>query len=144
MALSIKTLLQDILNNSDNWQLQLLKKWPTIVGTINTKVQLLKIQNDTLVLGVMDSCWMQELYLLQAVLIKKINENLDQPRIKKLRFKTIGIVKEREKNQVTEKKGINKTVKINYKEQEALKAIKDPQLQKLLHDYLIRCYQERE
>ena len=57
MAIPIQKILEELLSQNDNWQLQLLQNWPAIVGSIGTKVQLLKIQEDTLVIGVLDSCW---------------------------------------------------------------------------------------
>jgi len=144
MSTPIKTLLQQILGSPDNWQLKLLANWDSIIGTIKTKVNLLKIDNDTLILGVMDSCWMQELHLLSPLLIKKINENLDRPRIKHLRFKSIGLKKEKKAQAVAAKKSIQSPVRLSSKEQSRLAEIQDPQLRELLQNYLIRCYQERE
>ena len=142
MSTPIKKILQQLIGAPDNWQLKLLANWEVIVGSIKTKVNLLKIADDTLILGVMDSCWMQELHLLSPLLIKKINENLDRPRIKHLRFKSIGLKKEKKEPFVMEKK-IIKPVRLSSNEQQRLAEIKDPQLRQLLQDYLIRCYQER-
>ena len=97
MAIPVKKFLDTLLSQKNNWHVELLTNWPTIVGSIRTNVQLLKIQEETLVIGVLDSCWLQELYLLSPLLIKTINEKLDQPRIKKLRFKTVGITHTKEK-----------------------------------------------
>lgn len=93
MTKEIKNVLSLILANHANWKIHLLNNWSTILGPLSSKVYLEKIQEDTLILGVQDSCWLQELYLLSGMLIKTINQTLDQPRIKHLRFKTIGIKK---------------------------------------------------
>lgn len=144
MSVLIKTILHTILNSSNNWQLMLLTNWETIVGNLKTKVQLVKINEDTLVLGVIDSCWMQELHLLSPLLIKRINESLDQPRIKNLRFKSIGLPKKRETRSHIEKRMVHTPVKLSEREEQTLAAMKDPQLREVLQQYLIRCYQERE
>src|SRR5690349_13440966 len=95
MTIQIKNILEDILGqgNNNSWQLHLIKNWSSIIGKLSTKVKLEKISNDTIVLGVYDSCWMQELYLLSDELLKKINSKLDEPKIKQIRFKQIGFKK---------------------------------------------------
>lgn len=143
MVTPVKKILDALLGQGNNWQIQLLNNWPTIVGSIRTKVQLLKIQEDTLIIGVMDSCWMQELYLLSPLLIKTINEKLDRPRIKNLRFKTVGIADKKEKREVPSKKIVSKIVQLSAREQETLKNIQDEQLRQVLKDYLIRCHREK-
>lgn len=143
MVIPVKRILDSLLSQHNNWQIQLLNTWPTIVGSIRTKVQLLKIQEDTLVIGVFDSCWLQELYLLSPLLIKTINEKLDQPRIKKLRFKTVGIADKKEKKEAPAKKVVSKIVQLSARELETLKEIKDEQLRQALKDYLIRCHREK-
>ena len=142
MVISIKKILDDLLSQPNNWQLQLLNNWPIIVGSIRTKVQLLKIQEDTLIIGVFDSCWLQELYLLSPLLIKTINEKLDRPRIKNLRFKMVGISDKKEKKKVPSKRIVSKIVQLSSREQETLNQIKDEQLRQVLRDYLIRCHRE--
>lgn len=138
----VKKILDNLLSQHNNWQLQLLHNWPTIVGSIRTKVQLLKIQEDTLLLGVLDSCWLQELYLLSPLLIKTINEKLDQPRIKKLRFKIVGVTDREEKKKAPSKRIVSKNVQLSVRERETLNQIKDEQLRQVLKDYLIRCHRE--
>ncbi|GMU19445.1 MAG: hypothetical protein AMXMBFR12_06370 [Candidatus Babeliales bacterium] len=142
MAQSVKTILDELLANHNNWQLQLLNQWPSIVGSIKTRVHLLKIDTDTLTIGVQDSCWLQELYLLSPLLIGTINQKLDHPRIKHLRFKALGtpITKNEQKNKKTVR--ILPKVTLNSKEQETLAQIKDEQLRNALKNYLIRCHQE--
>ncbi|BDC34924.1 hypothetical protein Noda2021_08820 [Candidatus Dependentiae bacterium Noda2021] len=79
MTTPIKNILNTLFDNNNTWQLRLLANWDDIIGHMQTKVQLLKILDDTLILGVVDACWMQELFLLSNLLIKTINQNLDQP-----------------------------------------------------------------
>lgn len=141
MPKKIKDLLP-LLLKTDNWKLTLLNQWHLIFGPLSTKVHLEKIQEDTLVLGVQDSCWLQELYLLSPLLLKTINETLDQPRIKQLRFKTIGTKKQTSVKSL-QKAFTKKEVILSQKERDALKQIADPQLEHALRNFLIRCYQER-
>jgi len=143
MATPIKTILDDLFTAKNNWQLQLLNNWPTIIGSIQTKVQLLKIYDDSLVVGVTDSCWLQELYLLSPLLIHMINEKLDRPRIKQLRFKTMGINEKKIKKTPKKKECILKNIHLSNREKEVLASIPDDQLRAVLKEYLLRCYREK-
>jgi len=87
MAKPIKNILDSFLKTNNSWKAQLLQDWPKIIGKLQDKVSIEKVQDSTLVLSVADACWLQELYLLSPVLLKTINQKLDRPRIKRLRFK---------------------------------------------------------
>src|SRR5438105_15060368 len=87
MAANLKELLQTLINPHKNWKTDLLYRWKDITGSLYSKVRIERIHDDTLILGVFHSCWMQELYLLSPLLLKTINEKLDQPHIKQIRFK---------------------------------------------------------
>lgn len=143
MAQPVKTILNDLLSQQNNWQLQLLNQWSTIVQAIRTKVHLLKIESDTLTIGVQDSCWLQELYLLSPLLIATINQKLDEPRIKHLRFKALGTQEEKQKKEKTHYVRPKRTITLSPKEQATLAQITDEQLRLALKNYLIRCHEER-
>lgn len=142
MATAVKNILQEILSHHKNWQLQLLQQWPTIVESIKTRVHLLKIENDTLTIGVQDSCWMQELYLLSPLLIATINQKIDTPRIKHLRFKALGTPVDKPHAEKKTSRRLSPTITLSIKEQETLAQITDKQLADELKKYLIRCHQE--
>jgi len=144
MATPIKNFLHSFLKTDTNWKAQLLQNWPTIIGKLYDKVKLEKIQDTTLVLSVIDSCWLQELYLLSPVLLKTINERLDRPRIKRLRFKQAGIKEEKKKQATKKRKPIAKQTKLTETEQTALQKIEDKQLSSALQQFLHRCRQEKE
>ena len=141
MALILKDLLFTIIRPENNWKTELLHKWPTIIGSLHSKVRIEKIYDDTLVLGVFHSCWMQELYLLSPLLIKTINEKLDQSHIKQLRFKHIGSKKEKQKKPPVFPI-IKKEVTLTKKEENTLAKIADPALRNAIKAFRIRCYQE--
>lgn len=144
MPKELKNVLHTLLPQNDNWKVQLLSNWETILGNLKTKVHLEKIYEDTLVLGVYESCWMQELYLLSHVLLQNINQKLDQPRIKHLRFKKVGLRKKTQRFTAQNEKKVYKPVVLNAKENKALAALPDEQLRCVLEKFLIRCYQENE
>jgi hypothetical protein len=137
----IKTVMGQGPQSDSSWQMYLLANWNTIIGKLRTKVKLEKIQDDTLVLGVYDSSWMQELYLLSNVLIHTINSKLDKPRIKKIKFKKA----ERSKLKKHEIQPIktSRKVELSCKEIGALKNIKDEELSEVLKNFLIRCHNQR-
>ncbi len=142
MIKSIKDLIRNAIDHQDNWKLQLLQHWPTILGNLKTKVHLEKINDDHLVLGVADSCWLQELYMLSPLLIQTINKKLDAPRIKSLRFKKIGMPKQKEKRELPTKRLNCRMIPLSSKEQQALHRIEDPELRAAISAFLRRCQQE--
>src|SRR6266404_8990222 len=122
----LKEILQSIINPEKNWKTDLLYRWNEIVGPLHNKVRIEKIYDDTLILGVFHSCWMQELYLLSPLLIKTINKKLDQPYIKEIRFKHIGVKKTKQHQKtapITKKK---KEVVLTKEDECALAHVDDP------------------
>lgn len=143
MAQPVKTILDELLSRQNNWQLQLLNQWPSIVQAIKTRVHLLKIEPEILTIGVQDSCWLQELYLLSPLLIATINQKLDEPRIKQLRFKALGTQKEKQTKEKSNYSRPKRVIALSIKEQATLAQIADEQLRLALKNYLIRCHEER-
>ena len=142
MAHAIKNILQSLLKTDSSWKTELLTKWPEIVGDLGSKVTLEKIQDTTLVLSVANASWMQELYLLSPLLLRTINEKLDQPRIKHLRFKQAELKKKRAPSTFVKTMVDRQEVALSPREQAALEKISDPQLSSALRSFLIRCYQK--
>lgn len=140
----VKDLLSSLVPKQASWKVQLLAQWHTIVGNLKTAVTLEKIYEDTLILGVDNSSWMQELYLLSPLLVSMINTRLDQPRIKTVRFKLIARQKRTPKNENYQKRYIQLAQqRISAKEEHALSGISDESLRASLRQFLMRCYQER-
>jgi hypothetical protein len=143
MTKQLKHFLPTFVKTDDSWQLQLLSNWDKIVGNLKTRVTLEKITADTLVIGVYDACWMQELYLLSPLLLNTINQNLDQPRIKQLRFKRAVARKQKKVITTEQPEPVTALPSLTAKEQAALATIKDPHLRYALHQFLIRCHKEK-
>jgi len=140
---NVKNILDSLLRPStqqEAWKLNLIKNWPTIIGSLHEKVSLQKINATSVVLGVYDSCWIQELYLLSKLILKKINNSLDQPRILTLRFQCV-----EKKEHITQKKKTvdhqEKKITLNAQESIALQKIRDPQLSDALQGFLKKCLQ---
>jgi Dna[CI] antecedent, DciA len=143
MIKPINALLTSFLSK-DHWKNNLLDHWPDIIGNLYHRVTLEKIYNDTIILGVYDSAWLQELYLLSPVILESINTKLDQPRIKQLRFKQVTRKKTQQKTFSDNTKKSTTTRTLTQKEQNALTKINDEELRNFLKNFLIRCYKERE
>lgn len=149
---NIKNILDSLLQptvRTESWKLNLIKNWPIIVGNLHEKVFLQKINATSVVLGVYDSSWMQELYLLSKLILKKINSNLDRPRIETLRFQCIesSYAQTRTNKALALRKSaaekentpICQKFVLKPKELLALHKIKDQQLSLALQGFLQRC-----
>jgi hypothetical protein len=142
MALYLKELLHAIIHPEKNWKTDLLYRWHDIIGSLHSKVRIEKIYDDTLILGVFHSCWMQELYLLSPLLIKTINEKLDQPYIKQIRFKHVGLKELQKKHSPHKIAKKKKPVELTKEDERTLAKIADPALRDVLKAFRMRCYQE--
>ncbi len=133
-----------ILQNCDKehyWKFLLMSKWQQIMGNLACKVFILKIQKKTIVLGVSDSCWMQELNLLSELLKEKINTILGANHIEtiKLRY-SIGNKKNvQKKDNSISLPTVSK--KLTKQELEALERIQDQELAQALLGFLQKCHQ---
>jgi hypothetical protein len=123
------------------WQIYLIQNWRTIVGNLHTRICLEKIQGDTLVIGVYDVHWMQELFLLNSMLLEMINAHFDAPYIKQVRLRLA-------KKGPEQAKQVKKTIAcaeqlppalLTQQHREALAQVKDQELQTVLQDFLRHC-----
>jgi hypothetical protein len=139
----VKNILNILIQQNvheESWKLQLVKNWPTVIGSLHDKISLQKIQATTIVLGVKDTNWMQELYLLSKMIIKKINDSLDKPRITAIRFQCV----EKKAEKITTPKKItpeNKPISLSSQQIQALEKIEDPELLQALQGFLKKCLQ---
>ncbi len=146
MSSHIKTLLFPFLQSTQSsWKLSLLQKWPEIMGSLAQQVSIEKILDDSLVLSVRNSSWLQELYLMEQTILSTINQSLDRPRFKQLRFKQkeqkLRTPKKREKAIV---KKTFAPVQFTAQEKKALNNVLDPVLRSGLESFLIRCHREKK
>ncbi|HEV2916172.1 MAG TPA: DciA family protein [Candidatus Babeliales bacterium] len=142
MSTHIKKIL-DICLSLQTWQATLLKQWPEIIGPLAKRVGIEKIYENTLILNVSDSCLMQELYLLSDVLRTTINQTLDQPYIKQIRFKKATVMHARKKKLDEGASCKLISVRLTPAEQDILMRIHDPELRELLKAFCIRCHRGR-
>ncbi|HLE76327.1 MAG TPA: DUF721 domain-containing protein [Candidatus Babeliales bacterium] len=146
MTSHIKTFLSPLLQKKEqNWKISILAKWPEIMGNLANHVSIEKIQDDSIILGVQNSSWLQELYLMGPTILETINKNLDQPRFKTIRFKQRGSTKHQKKEgERTAPTFWQAPVTITDAEQRALDRITDSALKDSLHAFLVRCHREKK
>ncbi|MBI2352900.1 DUF721 domain-containing protein [Candidatus Dependentiae bacterium] len=137
----IKTFLHTISTSKDkkNWKMHLIQQWGSIVGTISYKVSIYKIYNNSIILGVSDSSWMHELYLLSNVLKQKINMALDQPRIESVQFRYVSHSSLTKISQSLEKVAVVNERDLTVREKKALEKINDGELAQALERLLQKC-----
>lgn len=145
MTNHIRTLLSPFLHaKKTDWKVKLLSEWEHVMGPMAQHVTIIKIYDDTVMLGVYDSSWLQELYLLSTMIIDNINRNLDVPRIKQLRFKQI-------KRSTTSARPLpsapfereSAPIVLTSVEQRALDRVANEHLRTVLKSFLVRCHRER-
>jgi|GEM_PF-296792 len=138
--------LHDILSaclNTDNWRMTLIKEWPTIFGPFSNRVNIESISDNTIVLGVNDSCLMQELYLLSPLILHTIQKSLGNDTIKQVRFKRTEVKTFQQHKRPMPVIKTETPVTLTAAESHALRGIQDPQLQEALRIYCIRCHRAR-
>ncbi|MEX0672273.1 MAG: DUF721 domain-containing protein [Candidatus Babeliales bacterium] len=137
MAKPIQALLSQFIVADQQWKTELLQQWDALMGNLAQHVTIIKIEQQTLLLGVYDSSWMQELHLLSEMLLIKINAQYEAPRIKKLRF--ILTKKARSKKAPAPIAASKKILALSAQEEKTLNNIEDPELKIVLKEFLVRC-----
>ena len=114
-----------------------------IMGNLASRVSVEKVHDTSLVLGVNDTSWLQELYLLTPVIIKTINAHLEKPYITSLRFQQGKSVKKIKPPAPKPAPVLMKQpVALTSQEKNALLSIKDVELKHAAQSFLHRCLQE--
>jgi hypothetical protein len=136
----VTLILDQLFKQYGDWKIYLMANWPHIIGNLKNHVTLEKVVNDTVILGVNDSTWMQELYMLSPVLINKINQALDKPHIKYVRFRLQTKKKTCTRQQTKQLHTTMQRHTLNYREKKALGKITDHELCDALENFLNKCY----
>jgi hypothetical protein len=72
-----------------DWKWQLFKQWKEVVGPLHLHMRLERVDHDIVFIGVYDSHWMQELFMLSHDLRHSMNAKLDKPYINHIHFSLI-------------------------------------------------------
>ncbi|NBV40747.1 DUF721 domain-containing protein [bacterium] len=145
MKHSLQTLVSSYFQDTahNNWKIQLILAWPTIIGNLADKVSIEKIKDHQLILRVQSASWMQELYCLSTMIIQKINNHLGKRVIHSVHF-TLGTKVYKQKNTKQNSPFTEKTepYSLSTREKKVLSLIKDQELSKALEQFLHRCVQK--
>ncbi|OGB97592.1 hypothetical protein A3F06_03610 [candidate division TM6 bacterium RIFCSPHIGHO2_12_FULL_36_22] len=143
MVTNLNILVQTALSQQGDWQLFLIKNWKNIIGNLSQHVRLEKIYDSTIILGVYDTHWMQELYMFSNILLDKINDALEEPKVTHIRFKKVNRPVEQKTSITYTKPSASKPIQLSEKEQKALAALSDPELVQALKRFLVRCHNQK-
>lgn len=134
MTLAVKSVLDLLFSRQQCWEVELARQWSTIVGNLHTRICLEKVDRDTIIVGVYDPHWMQELYLLSPMLIGSINKRLQGDYVHRVQFRlAVAQKKKKERVAVLQKHApLTQKRTLGESQQQALAAVKDPELQKEL------------
>lgn len=136
---SLGALVSGMLPKTHDWQTTLLHEWKTIVGDLHQHMCLKKITGSTAIIGVYDSHWLHELYMLGPTIIETMNTHLGAQHITQVRF-VLGsrpIEKTNEKNQ--KEAVLAESRPMGARHRTALEHIKDKQLQNALQKLFNKC-----
>lgn len=123
------------------WKFLLMSKWNEIMGSLACKVSIHKIHQKTIVLGVYDSCWMQELNLLSELIKEKINQILGSNRIESIKLKYMVPSNKMIQKKERPKPFTHTQKTLSPSEIQALEQIKDQELAQALVGFLQKCHQ---
>jgi Dna[CI] antecedent, DciA len=129
-----------LLVHEENWHVKLMRSWPDMVGDLHTKMALEKIEGSILKIGVYDSHWMHELFMLSPTIVRTINSKLGGNLVSALRF---GLREKRQRKERAPKASLmhQKKILLSSQQLHILEAVTDSELRVLLKNYLIRCLQ---
>lgn len=147
MSISLNDLTKTLLQSKYHWKIKVLVAFPEIIGTtLQSHVSILKISDDgTLVLGVSNSCLLQELRPFTSLLCTKINKILDNPYVKDVQFKLRGQRQQKKIKMHKENNQENCTeIILTVSDKKQLNNIQDLELRSVLETFAKRCQRRRD
>ena len=137
--IDFKNLVAHIISpKTPPWKMQLITDWPLIMGNLHVHARVEKVYDQAVLLGVYDTCWVQEMHLLSNIIIKKINHHLGGAYINQIRLKYV------QKHEFRNIMSINQASTtsqraISPQEAKVLLTITDPELRNAMQAFLMRC-----
>ncbi|HBL98518.1 TPA: hypothetical protein DDZ86_02650 [Candidatus Dependentiae bacterium] len=126
---------------TENWPARLAREWTTAVGDLGERMRLERVMGTTLIIGVFDSHWIQELFMLTPLIIQTINQHLGKPFVTRIRF--VVADKKKTPHHLCHKgtpTGEPRVKKVMSGRHElVLRSIKDVQLQEALEKFFYNC-----
>jgi len=147
VAHPIAEFLKNVIPQEHLWKIKLYYNWKTIMGVLNDKVAIVRIDHETLVLKTTHPAWAQELHLLSSMLKQKINTALGSQKIKKILFTT-------QDTSTSHGKKIQRhplpttqchvAYQPTFLEKAMVKKLHNQELETVFIHYLTRCKQQKE
>lgn len=124
---------------------KLLMQWSQIMGKVAEQARLERVYGQTLVLGVYDTAWMQELHWLSELLLEKVNQAIGKHYFTAIRLRYVNKLPAKPSNDAKALTPpstiITPPIIIHKRELLTLNNISDPELRSALRNFLIRCRQ---
>lgn len=139
--ISLAEYLNTALPQPNDWQTLLARGWTTAVGELAKHMRLEQIRGNLLIVGVYDSHWISELFMLAPRIMQEINGFLGGPYIAQIRF-VIANQKDKKatgrsrKNTHDSGKTLNSPISMTARQEQVLASVKDVQL----HDALKKFF----
>jgi len=147
MEKCLGNLLATFFQTQKNWKIKLLSQFHDIVGNdLKDHVSIIKVNDTNIIIGVSNSCLLQELRALAPLLLTKINQSLDIPRLVAIQFKlrgytqALGVFMTSNHDEISSKD----TLTLTQNDREALNKIQDKELVHVLETFRKRCYKEAQ
>lgn len=142
MAILLHNILEKILNHDNDWRFELIKNWDKVAGGLKTRIRLESIFSSTVVIGVYESHWMQELFLLSNVILNNINTVITNYKVTNIKFKLVNARKVFNKKIYNFNKLTRLPAVLNETQTQALKKLNNKELETVLVSFLARCQEK--
>lgn len=133
--ISLAECLNTALPCSSGWQTRLAREWPSAVGQLATRMRLEQIKGELLIIGVYDSHWIAELFMLAPGIISEINNFLGETRVHQLRFVLTTNSNKTHTKKCPDGPTIRKRATMSARHEQILATIKDRQLHDALEKF---------
>lgn len=124
-----------VLPRAHDWQTRLAREWPNAVGALSERMRLEQVKGTLLVIGVYDSHWISELFLLTPRIIEEINKFLGSNQVTQLRFVIAKRTSSHKKTKISENSEQKPRARMSPRQEKVLSSIKDRQLHDALEKF---------
>lgn len=119
----------------EKWAIRLARGWDKAIGDLHERMRLEAIKDDQVVVGVYDSRWIPELFLLTPLLIKSMNDYLGGTFVRRIRFVLVEKSTRGALKKVIPDENTRKQPKMSMRQEQILGTIKDEELKDVLEKF---------
>ena len=124
-----------VLPRPNDWQTRLAREWPNAVGTLSERMRLEQVKGTLLIVGVYDSHWISELFILAPRIIEEINRFLGENYVTQMRFVIANRTRFHKKTKTSENVTPKPRARMSSRQEKVLSSIKDRQLHDALEKF---------